>query len=172
MYDKKQINAMLKDEFNRWEELLAGVSEEQIIAPDLPSNWSIKDVIAHLWGWQQRSVARMEAALLDKAPDYPSWPAALGPDLEEDVDKTNAWIYETNREKPWPVVYGDWRAQFLHLLELAEQIPEKDLLDPGRYAWMDGYPLGESHMGTYEHHKEHLETLQEFLGSNENGNRR
>jgi hypothetical protein len=163
MSDKKQINAMLKDEFNRWEELLAGLSEEQIIAPDLPSDWSIKDVIAHLWGWQQRTVARMEAALLDKEPNYPSWPAALGPDLEEDVDKTNAWIYETNREKPWPVVYGDWRAQFLNLLELAEQIPEKDLLDPGRYAWMDGYPLSASHMGTYEHHKEHLETLQAWL---------
>jgi hypothetical protein len=157
MNDKKQINAMLKDVFNRWEELLAGMSEEQITALDLPSNWSIKDVIAHLWGWQQRTIARMEAALLNREPEYPRWPETLNPDPEEDVDQTNAWIYETNREKPWPVVYGDWRAQFLRVLELAEEIPEKEMFDPGRFAWMGGYPLSASHMGTYEHHEEHLE---------------
>jgi hypothetical protein len=63
MDDKTTIVAMLREEFKRWEELLAGMSEAQLTDPQLPSNWSIKDVIAHLWPWQQRSIARMEAAL-------------------------------------------------------------------------------------------------------------
>src|SRR5215216_1087134 len=109
MNDKKQIIQMLRKEFNRWEELLAGMSEEQITDPNLPSNLSIKDVIAHLWAWQQRSVARNEAALHDSEPRYPDWPERLGPDPNEDVDQTNAWIYETNKDKPWPKVYADWR---------------------------------------------------------------
>jgi len=73
---------MLKEEFNRWEELLAGMSEEQISASHLPSNLSIKDVIAHLRAWQQRSVARLEAALLNREPEFPNWPAELDPNSE------------------------------------------------------------------------------------------
>ncbi len=157
--DKKQSLTMLRDVFNRWEDLLASMSEEQITAQELSSNWSVKDIVAHLWGWQQRSVARVEAALHDKEPEYPRWPEQLGPDLEEDVDQTNAWIHETNRGKPWPSVYEDWRAQFLRFLELAEQIPEKDLLDPGRYTWLEGYTLSAVLVGSYEHHDEHLDQL-------------
>jgi hypothetical protein len=162
--DKKQILGMLEEVFNRWEELLAGMSEEQATARNLPSNWSVKDVIAHLWAWQQRSVARQEAAVRNKEPRYPEWPERFDPDPEEDVDQTNAWIYETYRDKPWPSVYGDWREGFLRLLELAEQVPEKDLLDAGRYAWMGGYPLAASLQGTHEHHEEHLEQLLAWLG--------
>src|SRR5437588_13132413 len=102
MSDKQQIIQGLRDVFNRWEELLASLSEEQITNRNLPSGWSIKDVIAHMWAWQQRSVARNEAALHDREPAYPDWPERLQPDPEEDVDKTNAWIYETNGDKPWP----------------------------------------------------------------------
>ncbi len=157
--DKKQMLKMLQEDFNRWEELLAGMSEEQITDPHLPSNLSIKDVLAHLWAWQQLSVVRMEAALHNREPEYPTWPERLGPDPEDegDVDQTNAWIYETYRDKPWPSVHADWRAQFLRFLELAEEIPEKDLLEPGRYEWMGRYPLSASLLGSYEHHEEHLE---------------
>ena len=157
--DKDQMLAMLKDDFNRWEEALAGMSEAQITEPNLPDGLSIKDEIAHLWAWQQRSVARIEAALHDRQPEFPAWPERLGPDTDEDVDPTNAWIYETYCDKPWASVYADWRAQFMRFLELAGEIPERDLLDAGRYEWMEGYPLSASLQGSYEHHEEHLESL-------------
>ena len=155
---------MLNEEFNRWEELLASMTEEQITAPRLPSNLSIKDVIAHLWAWQQRSIARMEAALHNREPEFPRWPETLHPDTEDSPDQTNAWIYETYREKPWPSVYGDWKAGFLRFMELGEAVPEKDLLDPGRFAWLDGQPLSLVLLSSYEHHHiEHLEPLLAWL---------
>jgi hypothetical protein len=49
---KKQILSLLKDELNRWEEIIASLSEEQITASQLHANFSIKDVIAHLMAWQ------------------------------------------------------------------------------------------------------------------------
>lgn len=163
MNDKKQIITMLKAEFNRWEELLAGMSEEQITAPHLPSNLSIKDVIAHLRAWQQRSVARLEAALLNREPEFPRWPAELDPE-SEDADRTNAWIYETYREQPWSSVHRDWREGFLRFLELGEAIPEKDLLAAGRYPWLEGRPLSFILLASYEHHHEdHLEPLLAWL---------
>lgn len=169
MNDKQQILTTLREEFNRWEELLASLSEEQIMLRQLPSNLSIKDVIAHLRGWQQRSIARLEAALLNKDPEFPGWPAELDPDSEDDLDQINGWIYETYRDQPWSSVHRDWRAGFLRFLELGEAIPEEDLLEAGRYSWMQAYPLSATLQGSYEHHhEEHLEPLLAWL--REHGN--
>jgi hypothetical protein len=164
MSDKTQLISMLRNEFNRWEELLAGLSEAQIVARQLPANLSIKDVIAHLRAWQQRSIAQMEATRLDREPEYPEWSPGLDPESDEDLDRVNAWIHETYREQPWPSVYRDWREGFLRFLELGAAIPENDLFDAGRYAWLEDYPLYMVLQNSYEHHHgEHLEPLLDWL---------
>lgn len=164
MDDKKQILSKLKEEFNRWEALLASLNEEQITVPQLPSNLSVKNVIAHLMAWQQRSIARLEAALLDREPAYPRWPAGLDPESEENLEQINAWIYETYRDQPWSSVQRAWRAGFLRFLELGEAIPEKDLLEVGKYSWLREYPLIAVLQGSYaHHHEEHLEPLLAWL---------
>jgi hypothetical protein len=163
MNDKQQILTTLREEFTRWEELLASLSEQQITAPLLPSHWSIKDEIAHLRAWQQRSIARLQAALLNRAPEFPTWPAGLDPESEEDTTLINAWIYEAFRDQPWSSVHRDWREGFLRFLELGEAIPEKDLLEPGRYAWLGEYRLAIVLTSSYEHHEEHLDRLLAWL---------
>lgn len=168
MNNKGQILDKLTEIFNRWQALLASLSEEQIIAPLVPSSWTVKDVITHLWTWQQASVAWMEAALHGREPEYPRWWQVLGPNPEEDVDRTNAWIYEVNRDRPWSSVYADWKTQFQHYLELTRQVPEKDMLEVGRYSWMGTYALAASCMGSMEHHEEHMDTLLTWL--QEHGN--
>jgi uncharacterized protein YndB with AHSA1/START domain len=163
MNDKQGILIALREEFNRWEALLASLSEEQITAPQLAENWSIKDVIAHLRAWQQRSIARLEAALLSRAPEYPAWPAQFDPEAEGQPHDLNAWLYTTYRDQPWSSVHRDWSQGFLRFLELGEAIPEKDLLDAGRYNWLEGYALFAVLQGSYEHHREHAEYLEPVI---------
>lgn len=170
MENKQEIMTRLQKVFTGWQELIASLSPEQISTPLLPSDWTIKDVVAHLWSWQQATVARAEAALLNKSPDYPEWWLTMGPDPDEDVDRTNAYLYQINQDKPWPKVYTDWKAQFSRYLELSRQLPEKDLLEPGKYAWMGSYALSASSMGTLEHHEEHLETLLAWLNEHRKAN--
>jgi len=157
------ILAALREQFNRWEELLATMSEEQVATPHLPSTWSLQDVIAHLWAWQQRSIARLEAATLDQEPEFPTWLSDLDLDSEDSTDQVNTWIYETYRELPWSKVYRNWREGFLRFLELGERVSEKDLLDAGRYAWLKGRPLALVLLGSYDHHQEHLEKSLAWL---------
>jgi hypothetical protein len=161
MIMKRHILAALREELDLWEELLADMSAAQITTPLVPSNWSIKDEIAHLWAWQQRTIARVEAALLDRQPEFPRWPAGLDPD--GNPDQINAWIYETYRELPWSQVHQNWSEGFRHLLELAQKISEQDLLAGERYAWLNGYSLALFLLATYDHHQEHLEKLQTRL---------
>lgn len=163
MEDKQHIIDELADIFNRWQVLLASLSEQQIHQTLTPSTWTVKDVVAHLWSWQQGSVARMEAALHNREPNYPAWWAVRGPDPEEDLDGTNALLYKLSKDKPWKVVYSDWKAQFMHYLELTQKLPKQDFFQPGRYPWMGKYAIADSTKGSLDHHKEHYETLTEWL---------
>lgn len=158
MNDKAQMLTALQEIFDRWEKLLAGMSQEQITAPELNSQWSIKDEIAHLRAWQQISIARLEAALQEREPVYPEWPTQ-DPDPEGETDRINQWIYEKYHAEPWSVVYQNWRKGFLRFLELADKIPEKDLLDEKKYAWSNGYALMAVLEGSCEHHAEHIDHL-------------
>jgi hypothetical protein len=155
MNNKQAILTNLREEFSRWEAILAGMSETEITHPRLAANWSVKDVIAHLWAWQQRSIARLEAGLYHREPEYPQWPAEFDPEVEGEPDQLNAWLYQTNQDKPWSQVYQEWRAGFLHFLALGEKIPESDLLDPARYEWMEGQPLFSTLRASHEHYAEH-----------------
>ncbi len=166
---KEHILTALREEFNRWEELLASMGEEQITGLHVLSDWSIKDVIAHLWAWQQISIARMEAARQDREPEFPRWVAELQTDWEGNANQTNAWIYETYREQSWSNVHQNWREGLLRFLELGEGIPEKDLLDASRYPWLAGHPLAFILVASYDHHQEHLEKLIAWLRQHGNG---
>lgn len=163
---KEHILTALREQFNRWEERLASLSEEQITAPHFDSNWSIQDVIAHLWAWQQISIARMEAAVRDRDPEFPQWVAKLDKGWEENANQTNGRIYEIYHETPWSEVYQNWKEGFLRLLELGDPISEKDLLDGDRYPWLKGYPLAFILVASYDHHQEHLEKLLAWLHEN------
>ncbi len=157
MHMKHHILAALREMFNQWEKLLARMNEEQITIPLLPSHLSIKDIIVHLWAWQQRSIARVEAALHNREPLFPIWLPELNLDSEDNTDRINAWIYETYHDQPWKKIYQHWREGFLRFLELGEGISEKDLLDARRYPWLAGYPLAFILLASYAHHQEHLE---------------
>jgi hypothetical protein len=157
---KQHILAALQEVFDDWEARLAGLSEAQITQPPAPSRLSAKDEIAHLMAWQQRTLARVDAVRLDREPQFPQWPAALDPEDYANTDPVNAWIYETYRDQPWSIVHQDWRAGFQRLLTSANEVPERDLLDGSRYAWLNGYPLALILIGSYDHHREHLDKLE------------
>src|SRR5690349_18963938 len=78
--------AALREQFARWDQLLARLSDAAIVAPRFAGDWSIKDVMVHLWVWQQISVARMAAAATDSDLALPAWIGALGDDWVEDAD--------------------------------------------------------------------------------------
>jgi hypothetical protein len=164
IYTKDELLSLLRDEFARWESLLGSLSHDQLVVRDLPGDLSVKDVLAHLWAWQGLSVARVEAALDNRDPEYDLGPEGLDPDNEENLEAINAWIHETNLDRPWMEVYGNWRRRYLWFLELAEKVPEDALMQPARYPWLKDTPLSAVLLGSYLHHQEeHYEPLAALL---------
>jgi len=165
---KGHILAALREQFDSWEELLASLSEEQITTPHFDFDWSIKDVVAHLWTWQQISIARMEAGLRDHGPDFPEWIVESIENWEEDADRVNALTFERNHNKLWSEIHQNWRNGFLRFLELGGKISERDLLDGDRYSWLKGYSLAFILVASYDHHQEHIEKLTNGLRESDN----
>ena len=159
---KDHILSALEEQLENWNQLIGSASEEQIAHPQFDLNWSIKDVVAHLWGWQQISIARMDGGLHDREPEFPTWTAELQAGWEKDSDQTNTIIYKANHLLPWSKVYSNWRNGFLRFLELGERIPEKDLLDANRFSWLKGYSLAHILLASYDHHQEHFEKLTDL----------
>ena len=165
---KDHILAALREQFNNLERLLASLSEEQTTTPYFDNNWSVKDIVNHLWGWQQISAARLNAGVLDREPEFPSWLTSLPGNWDEDASQTNGWIYKDFHHQSWAEANRNWRDGFLQLLDLGEMVSERDLLDGDKYVWFNGYSLACILLASYEHHQEHLAQLIIWLQELEN----
>ena len=168
--DKQELIAIFETEFEAWECLLAGLNVAQITETSLSDGLSIKDTMAHLTAWQQRTSARLEAALHDHEPRFPQWPVELDEEESPDaVDRANAWILATNRDRPWVDVYQEWRQGFLRFLDLVRVIPESALRPHEKLAWMADYQPSDLLADSYDHHHtEHRGLLVAWLRDHEN----
>jgi hypothetical protein len=160
---KDHILAALREQLESWEQLLAKLSDEQIAAPRFDLGWSIKDVMSHLWAWQQISIAWMQGGINHREPEYPRWIVESVGNWEKDSDQVNALTFKHNHQNPWPEIYQMWNNGLLQFLELGNRIPEGELLDGDRFPWLKGYNLAYVLIASYEHHQEHLEKMRDWL---------
>ncbi len=165
MADKQTTMTGLREQYQWWDQLANRLGESELLKQQLPENWSIKDVFAHLAMWQKRSIIRLEAAMQGDEPHYPEWPKQFDPEAEGEPDELNAWLYAQRRDTAWPEVYQEWRDGFEHFLRLSDATPDEVLADKGRFAWLDGYALIDVLEGSLEHHREHAENLEPVLSS-------
>src|SRR3569832_2049298 len=110
---KDHILMALREQLEGWEKLLASLPEDQITSPHFDFDWSIKDVIAHLWAWQQIYIARIEGGLQNQEPVFPKWIVEAIDDWEEGANRVNAMTYEAQLDKSWSEFYQNWRSGFL-----------------------------------------------------------
>lgn len=161
MMNKSQLLTRIEEERVFWERLLAEVGEARMEQQGATGDWTFKDVAAHLVMWRQRTIAQLEAAHRHQPPTPPLWPAFL--DEEKEAEQINQWIYLTNQDRPLSDILNESRRQFQQLAALVEALPEQDLMDPKRFAWMKGQALGPA-ISSFAHlHEEHEPALRAWL---------
>jgi hypothetical protein len=140
-----------------WGQLLAQVGEDRLDDPGVAGPWSMKDIVAHLTGWRRRTVGRLEAAAKNEPEPAALWP----PELQTD-DEINAWIYETNRDRPAAEVLADSSDVFRRLASALAALPASDFTNPQRFPWMEGEPF--SGAAFFSHfHEEHEPDIRAWL---------
>jgi hypothetical protein len=167
--NKSELVNWLQKEVREWEALLDQIGPMRMEQSGVNGDWSMKDVVAHLTGWNRGLVARLQAAARGEPEPPPPWPAHLQTD-----DEINAWIYESYRGRSLREVLEETHQVFQQLLTAVEGLPEDVRIEqvhrPGRvyhFVWLgeERHQPGEF----FDHfHDDHEPDIRSWLARLEN----
>ncbi len=94
------------------------------------AGWSVKDILGHLIGWQQMNLAWYAAGQRGETPEVPA------PGLTwKDIRKLNDRIYRKHHRRSLKAVLADYNAFHQHMLDLIEEVSDRDFVTVGRFTW-------------------------------------
>jgi uncharacterized protein (TIGR03083 family) len=150
---KTELLRIIQRERDAFEAAMAGLTPEQMAAPGVMGEWSVKDILGHIAMWESRLVTILYSVERGVAPKM-----LRG---QTEVDKVNAESYAEQRERPLDRVLADFHAVHGQLLMRLEKLTDRDLTDPRRFKWMEDDPLEKLVAGdTCEHYAEHRSMVE------------
>jgi hypothetical protein len=91
---KAEILEMIRSETDTLTALLGGLTAKRLTRPGTESDWSVKEILAHVTDWEQRMVRWIEESLPGEVPERPA-PGMTWVDL----DCLNQETYLLNKER-------------------------------------------------------------------------
>lgn len=156
--NKPELLTWLRKEHQQWEAFLDEIGPSRMEQPGVNGDWSLKDMVGHLTGWNRWLVTRLKAAQRGEANPLPPWPAAL-----TDVDEINAWIYQYYQPRPPQDVLEESDQVFQQLFTEIEGLPDGVAIEPEFHVLRLGdesFPAGEF----FDHfHDEHEGDVRAWL---------
>jgi hypothetical protein len=165
---KSELLNWLREEYQQWETFLDQVGPARMDQPGVNGDWSVKDIVAHLTGWNRSLVARLQAAGRSQPEPPQPWPVHL-----QTEDEINAWIYKSNKERSVREVLDESHQVFQQLLAAIEGLPDEVLIeevqvDRAYYlVWLgdERFPAGEF----FDHfHDDHEPDVRAWLARRNN----
>lgn len=160
---ERQLIAIVDDEQDEWEVLLADVDPDRFDEPGVSGDWSFRDVVAHLLAWRDGSLRLLEAAARGEPEPPPPWPTTLTTD-----DAIGAWLHERDRQVPARAVLAAYLDTFARLRAVIRTLPVDALTDPDYFPWMNGESVAASMLDRswFDHlHVEHEPDLRRWIAT-------
>jgi len=129
---KTQLLADIQKEFRTLESVLAPLTPEQMAFANAPGAWSIKDILAHLYEWQQMVFTWYTTSLRGEMPALP----APGYKWNQ-LPALNQHIYEKYRDLAPDRALQLFRESHQIMVQFIETLSDTDLTTPGLYKWMN-----------------------------------
>jgi len=144
----------LIDQLERVRQVMRSVIEE--IDPDMEiyEGWTIKHLLSHITGWDDSTIACLEAHI---AGDPPVTPAARG------IDYYNAQTVETRQYLDLDHVMKEWSITRERLKKLILEMPEDKFEQPLVVAWGSTGTVSGLVRIFSEHEEEHAIEIQEIM---------
>lgn len=134
---KAELLAAIDRERSALDAFLTDLTPEQMTAPGVVGEWSVKDVLAHLVEWEQMVLSWYAAGLRGETPALPAPGYNWGK-----LPQLNQMIYEKHRDRPLDEVLAQYQSSHAAIMALIQQLPDKDLFGAHRYAWTRDNTLG------------------------------
>lgn len=160
---KSQLLDRIKSARAPLDELIAQLTEEQMLQPGAENKSSVKDLLAHITTWEQHLARRLTAAVKDKSPDV----YVIDPDEpgeSEGIDALNAYIFARNAQLPLQQVLADYHRSPQDVLQAVEALSDYDLFDPQGLAQLFGYSAERIIASdTFYHYPEHIQSIHSWM---------
>lgn len=126
--------------------------------PGPQSDWSIKDLVAHLSFWEQlmiETISRLKQGLE---------PQDLG--TNELVDNLNAEVFKRNEHRPLAEVLAEFDSQRAQVEATLEALTDDEINQADYFAQQENTPLLYHIIGnTFGHYADHKPDLERYLAS-------
>ncbi len=147
MPEKTQVLHLLQINYGEIERFIATMSPEERAASGTADRWNGRDILAHIFHWQQHNAEKLAAVRTGQEP----------PKDVEEIDAANAWAFEQHAHQTWDELtdfIAQARQMFLHEVDQLSQ----EELDSTTYApWSQGRPVWREVLGdSFVHSISHL----------------
>jgi hypothetical protein len=128
---KAELLEEIESEHQKLEKSLSMLSDEQMVQPGACGQWSVKDILAHLFSWEQMFLGWYETGLRGGVPKTPA------PDLNwGQLPILNQRIYEKHRDRSLADVRAEFGSSYQRIGEAIQGMSEEELYTPERYTWL------------------------------------
>jgi hypothetical protein len=134
--NKTQLLESIQKQYTALEKFLAPLTDEQMTSSSAPGAWAVKDILAHLYEWQQMFFGWYETGLRGETPEVP----ASGYKWNR-LPALNQAIYEKYSGLTAEQALELFRKSHQKTIEFIENLPDADLSTPGLYKWMNQHTL-------------------------------
>jgi uncharacterized protein (TIGR03083 family) len=153
---KQELISTIEAEHARLEALISALSDEQMTAPGIVGDWSIKDTLAHLAVWTSRNITVVYQA------EQGQQPAEIDA-MFDDFDALNAADYEAQKDRPLERILADLRGTHRQLVRRLNAWHEADLFDKALYSWLRGQSVGEFLADGVAHEAAHRNYIEQAI---------
>lgn len=130
--NKTQLLSAIEKEFSALEKLLTDLTPQLMAYTTAPGVWAIKDIVAHLYEWQQMVFLWYETGLRGEMPSVP----APGYKWSQ-LPALNQHIYEKYRDLAPEKALALFQESHQKMVQFIERQSDADLATPGLYQWMN-----------------------------------
>ena len=156
---RAELVANCERERTLWRDLVDEVGVERMTEPGPMGPWSFKDLAAHLLGWRDRTIARLEAAADAREAPAPPWPGEL-----VDTEQINDWFQARSDGRSVRAILDDVDRSYERLAAAIAGLPEDVVTSRDAFPWMEGESLAERNL--FGHlHDEHMPSIRTWLAT-------
>ena len=156
---RTQIVATIEREQAAWRALVDEVGRDRMDEPGPMGEWTFKDLAAHLLGWRERSIGRLQALGEGLTAPPEPWPDGL-----DDDDEINTWMQERQAGRSVDEVLAAVDASYDQLAAALGGLSGDVLTAPNGVPWLEGESALETDWLGHLH-DEHEASIRAWLAS-------
>src|SRR5881275_2707793 len=145
--DKQQLLKHLEKAWTAIKESYAGLSDSQLMEPDVMGNWSVKDILAHVTTWEEEALKYLPLIITGGRP--PRYIQYGG------IDAFNAQMTKQKRDLALSDVLAQLDETHHRLLDYIRSVPDEHFTRATRFR-------RRLRLDTYSHYPLHARAIREW----------